>query len=75
MDKTYTGFTSHHDVKKVEIIRQPTLKAEGIDCFSRVKIIITCNINHQHEIYSEVNLFGDANNGIEIEFKEEQSSS
>lgn len=75
MDKTYTGFTSHHNVKKVKILRQSNLTAESAGDFSRVKIVITCAINHEHEIYSEINLFGDVEHGIEIEFEEEQSSS
>ena len=74
MAKSYTGFTSHHNVKKVEIVRQPNLTAESAGDFSRVKIVITCSLNHDHEIYSEVTLFGDDKNGIEIVFKEEQHS-
>lgn len=71
MAKSYTGFTSHHDVKKVEIIRQSNLTTKDADAFSRVKIVITCAINHEHKIYSEINLFGDSTDGIEIKFEEE----
>lgn len=75
MAKSYTGFTSHHNVKKVEIVRQPNLTAEDAGVFSRVRIVITSAINHEHEIYSEVTLFGDGENGIEIKFEEEQPRS